>query len=88
MSWALQPRTLPENVVINTISMLQPGATDADTRQAICNCYVEYGVTKRTTMNISSLADIQRCQEVIQHNFMHFWQNKLLFPVNELALFL
>ncbi len=61
---------LLENVVIDTtISLLLPGATDADARQAICNWYVESGVTE-TTMNLSFLADIQRCQEVVQHNFM------------------
>jgi hypothetical protein len=65
---------LLDNVVIDTISMPQPGVTDADARQAICNWYVESGVTVTTTMNISFLADIQRCQEVVQHNFMleHF----------------
>ncbi len=60
---------LLENVVIDTISMLLPGATDADARQAICNWHAESGVTE-TTMNLSFLADIQRCQEVVQHNFM------------------
>jgi hypothetical protein len=51
---------LLENVVIDRISMLQPGATDADARQAICDWYVESGVTKTTTMHISFLADIRR----------------------------
>jgi hypothetical protein len=39
---------LLENVVIDTVSMLQPGATDADVRQAIYNCYIESGVTAET----------------------------------------
>jgi hypothetical protein len=43
---------LPENVVTDTVSMLQPGLINADARKAICNWYVESGVTKTTTINI------------------------------------
>jgi hypothetical protein len=55
---------LLQHVVIDTVSMLQPGATNSVEQQAICNWYAE------TTRNdISFLGEIRRCQEVV-HRYM------------------
>lgn len=44
--------------VINTVSMLQSDATNADVWQVIRSWYAESGVTATSTMNISFLAQI------------------------------